>query len=100
MSESSEGPETFYGNRSDKEIREFHNKHTQTVQSPRKSGFLANLFGGRGRRVDYSKTYDIKAMDEATRAPEIFRHKGFEPPPLPEGKFITDRKGRMRRVGE
>jgi hypothetical protein len=99
MSESHEGPETFYGPHSDKEIREFHNKHIHTVKTPRPSSFWDKL-RDRGRRVESSTTYDVAAMDKATRVPKIFQHEGPQTPPLPEGKFITDRKGRMRRVEE
>ena len=100
MAGSSEGPETFYGDHSLEEIREFHNRHTKKVERPHKPGLLANLLKGRGRQTDLSIEYDVEGMKRATRTPLVFRHEGPPEPALPEGKFVTDRKGRMRKVGE
>jgi len=91
MSETSGKPETFYGIHTDEEIGEFHNKHIHTSQKPRKFGFFANLFGGRGRETGLSISYDTKAMDRATRVPKIFQHEEHKLP-LPDGKYIGGHK--------
>ena len=73
-------------------------RHIHKSETRQGGGFLGlgKIFG---EHITSTK-YDAKGITEENRPPEIFRHKGHEPPPLPEGKFITDRKGRTRRVGD
>lgn len=51
----------------------------------------------RGGKHITSTEYDAKGITEENRPPEVFRHKGHEPPPLPEGKFVK-RHGKWQKV--
>ena len=90
-------PETFYGKHSDQEIKEFVDAHVHKT-SLKNKGILASLLTlDFGKKTVYTAGYNAKGMDEKTRVPSIFRHVKYEPP-VEEGKFITDWKGRKRRV--
>lgn len=95
MSESSEKlgePKTFFGfNHTPEEISKFTAQHIHKTRS-QKGGLFARLFG-LGSRVDTIE-FDASGIREATRVPQIFRHNTPEPPVI-EGKFWRDRKGRM-----
>jgi hypothetical protein len=91
-------PETFYGRHSDEEIRKFVDRHVHKAEFNRNQGFFSTLLTfGFGKKTVYTTVYDAKGMMEKSRVPSIFRHEKYEPP-VEEGKFTTDRKGRKHRV--
>lgn len=75
MSESHEGPETFYGNKSRQEISDFIEKHTSRMQVPREPSFLRRLFGPRGTQTVVSIKDDREGRMNATRAPSMIRNQ-------------------------
>ncbi|MCX6705791.1 MAG: hypothetical protein NTV24_01645 [Candidatus Woesebacteria bacterium] len=72
-------------------------KYAHTTQVQGKNPWWAKLLSRELLPESTIISYDNAAVREADRVPPILRHKGYEPPVL-EGKFTTDRKGRMHRV--
>lgn len=81
-------------NDSDNDIRDLVDRHVHKSEYRQGKGLLGRIFGKKVTTFEY----DEKGMIEETRPPSIFRHKGHEPPPLEEGRFVTDRHGNRKKV--